>query len=65
MPSTRRLGMPNPGARPAIGNLAWTVTGSEIAHWLFVQTNTTGALNEEANTMASLTSPWLVAPSPK
>ena len=59
------LGMPKPGARPAMGNRDCTVTGSEIAHWLLEQTNTTGAWNEEANTIASLTSPWLVAPSPK
>ena len=39
--------------------------GSEIAHWLFWQKNTTGALNTLAKMNASLTSPWLVAPSPK
>ena len=39
--------------------------GSEIAHWLFWQKKTTGALNTLAQTNASLTSPWLVAPSPK
>ncbi len=27
--------MPNPGARPAIGNCDCTATGSEIAQWLF------------------------------
>jgi hypothetical protein len=57
--------MPKPGARPAMGNRDCTVTGSEIAHWLLEQTKTTGAWKEEANTIASLTSPWLVAPSPK
>ena len=40
-------------------------SGSEIAHWLFWQKKTMGALNTEAKTKASLTSPWLVAPSPK
>ncbi len=40
-------------------------SGSEIAHWLFWQKNTTGALNTEAQTNASFTSPWLMAPSPK
>ena len=65
LPSTRMLGMPKPGARPAMGNFACTVTGSEIAHWLFWQTKTTGARKEEAKIIASLTSPWLVAPSPK
>ena len=65
LPSTRMLGMPKPGARPAIGNFACTATGSEIAHWLFVQTKTTGARNDDANTIASFTSPWLEAPSPK
>lgn len=43
LPSTRRLGMPKPGARPAIGNCDCTATGSEIAQWLFWQTKTTGA----------------------
>jgi hypothetical protein len=36
-----------------------------MAHWLFWQKNTTGALLTPAKTSASLTSPWLVAPSPK
>ena len=40
-------------------------SGSEIAHWLFWQKKTIGALNTDAQTKASLTSPWLVAPSPK
>ena len=57
--------MPKHGARPAIGNFACTVTGSEIAHWLLLHTNTTGAPYEAAKTIASLTSPWLDAPSPK
>ncbi|CAB5017895.1 unannotated protein [freshwater metagenome] len=48
-----------------MGTTAWRFTGSEIAHWLFWQKNTTGASNTEANTMASCTSPSLVAPSPK
>ena len=39
--------------------------GSEIAHWLFWQKNTTGALKTLAQMKDSLTSPWLVAPSPK
>lgn len=65
LPSTRMLGMPKPGARPAIGNRDCTVTGSEIAHWLFEQTKTTGAPKDDAKTIASFTSPWLVAPSPK
>ncbi len=39
--------------------------GSEIAHWLFWQKKTTGALKTLAQTNASLTSPWLDAPSPK
>ena len=64
-PSTRMLGMPKPGARPAMGYFACTVTGSEIAQWLLVHTKTTGARYDEANTMASFTSPWLEAPSPK
>jgi hypothetical protein len=32
---------------------------------LFWQKKTTGALNTDAQANASLTSPWLVAPSPK
>ena len=40
-------------------------SGSEIAHWLFWQKNTTGALNTLAQMNASFTSPWQVAPSPK
>ena len=39
--------------------------GSEIAHWLFWQKNTTGALYDAAKMNDSLTSPWLLAPSPK
>jgi hypothetical protein len=57
--------MPNPGARSAIGRLACSPTGSEIAHWLFWQKKTTGAAKDAAKTSASLTSPSLVAPSPK
>ena len=40
-------------------------SGSEIAHWLFWQKKTMGALDTEAQMNDSLTSPWLVAPSPK
>lgn len=36
-----------------------------MAHWLFWQKNTIGALKTEANTKDSFTSPWDVAPSPK
>ena len=36
-----------------------------MAHWLFWQKNTTGALNDAAKMNASFTSPWLDAPSPK
>ena len=39
--------------------------GVEMPHWLFWQKKTTGALNEAAKMNASLTSPWLMAPSPK
>ncbi len=39
--------------------------GSEIAHWLFWQKNTSGASYTAAHTKPSCTSPWLVAPSPK
>jgi len=40
-------------------------SGSEIAHWFVWQKNTTGACVTAAQMKASLTSPWLVAPSPK
>ena len=36
-----------------------------MANWLFWQKKTTGAWNTEAQEKASLTIPWLVAPSPK
>jgi len=36
-----------------------------MANWLFWQKNTTGALKTDDQAKASLTSPWLVAPSPK
>ena len=39
--------------------------GSEMAHWLFWQKNTTGALYDAAKMKASLTSPCEEAPSPK
>ena len=65
LPSTRMLGMPNPAARSASGRIACSDTGSEIANWLFWQKKTTGARKVAAKTIASFTSPWLVAPSPK
>ena len=65
LPSTRTLGMPKPGARSAIGRCACSATGSEIAHWLFWQKKITGAAYVAAKISASLTSPSLVAPSPK
>ena len=43
----------------------WRSSGSLIAYWLFWQKNTTGAWKTPDQTNASLTSPWLVAPSPK
>ena len=43
----------------------WRSSGSEIAYWLFWQKKTIGALKTPDQTNASLTSPWLVAPSPK
>ena len=57
--------MPKPSARRASGCFDWSPTGSEIAHWLFWQKNTTGASKLAAKTRASFTSPSLVAPSPK
>ena len=65
LPSTRTDGMPKPGARLAIGAIAWLVVGSLMAHWLFWQKRTSGAWLTAAKTIASLTSPWLVEPSPK
>ncbi len=65
LPSTRRPGKPKPRARWYSGILVCRSSGSEIAHWLFWQKKTTGALATEAQMNASFTSPWLVAPSPK
>src|SRR5690606_6705845 len=65
LPSTRSAGIPKPVGRSAIGTRVWTLTGSEMAYWLFWQKRTSGAWKEAAKTIASLTSPWLVAPSPK
>ncbi len=65
LPSTRMPGKPKPLARWYSGTRLCRSSGSEMAHWLFWQKNTTGALNTEAKTNASCTSPWLVAPSPK
>ena len=65
MPSTRTPGKPKPAARWYSGIRVCFSSGSEIAHWLFWQKNTTGALNTLAQTNASFTSPWLEAPSPK
>ncbi|BDZ62466.1 hypothetical protein GCM10025873_22570 [Demequina sediminis] len=65
LPSTRTAGMPNPAPRCARGTRDCRVVGSEIANWLFWTKKTMGAWWTDAKTMASLTSPWLVAPSPK
>ena len=40
-------------------------TGSEIAHWLFSHTNTTGSFLTEAKFIDSWKTPSSVAPSPK
>ena len=58
-------GKPKPSARWYSGMRVCFSIGSEMAHWLFWQKNTTGALKTLAQMNASLTSPWLVAPSPK
>ena len=65
LPSTRTLGMPKPGPRSASGTRDCLLVGSEMAHWLFWQKKTTGALFTAANTSASFTSPCEVDPSPK
>ena len=65
LPSTRTPGKPNPDARWNNGMLDWRDAGTEMAHWLFWQQKTTGVLYTDAQTIASLTSPWLEAPSPK
>lgn len=57
--------MPNPAPRCTSGIRDCFSVGTEIAHWLFWQTNTTGAAAAAAKTIASLTSPCEVAPSPK
>ena len=40
-------------------------TGTEIAHWLFLQKKIVGALNTPAKFIPAWKSPSLVAPSPK
>ena len=65
LPSTRMPGKPKPRARCQSGARVCFSFGSEMAHWLFWQKNTTGLLLTPAKTSASETSPWLVAPSPK
>jgi len=44
LPSTLTPGIPNPEDRLNSGTRVWRVLGSEIAHWLFWQKKTTGAL---------------------
>jgi len=41
------------------------LSGTEIAHWLFWQTKTTGTCHTPAKLQASWKSPSDVAPSPK
>ena len=65
MPSTCTPGKPKPAARSNSADRPCLSRGDEMAHWLFSQKNTTGALKSEAKTNASLTSPSSVAPSPK
>ena len=65
MPSTRTPGKPKPAARWNSGIRDWRSSGTLIAYWLFWQKKTTGAEKLAAKIIASLTSPWLVAPSPR
>ena len=65
MPSTSTPGKPYASALRQMGATVWAATGTEMAHWLFWQKNTTGALNTAAKFHASWTSPSEVAPSPK
>ncbi|GAB7302671.1 hypothetical protein MAFF212519_05220 [Clavibacter michiganensis] len=52
-------------ARPEVERVRDCVlTGTEIAQWLFWRKKTCGVWKLAAKTNASLTSPWLVAPSP-
>ena len=65
MPSTRTPGKPYASAFFQIGATVCCASGTEMAHWLFWQKNTTGALNTAAKFQASWRSPSEVAPSPK
>ena len=42
-----------------------SASGTEMAHWLLLTTNTTGSFQTPAKFIASQTSPFEVAPSPK
>src|SRR6266511_4258872 len=48
-----------------MGTAVCEENGTEMAHWLFWQKNTTGALNTAAKLHPSWKSPSEVAPSPK
>ncbi len=61
----RTPGNPKPAARRNSGTLDCRSIGTEMAYWLFWQKKTTGASKVAAQIIASLTSPWLVAPSPR
>ena len=65
LPSTRTPGKPKPAARWNSGTRDCRSIGTLIAYWLFWQKKTTGAEKVDAQISASLTSPWLVAPSPR
>ena len=65
LPSTRTPGKPKPAARWYSGMRVCTVVGVLMPHWLFWQKKTIGQPYALAQTNASLTSPWLLAPSPK
>ena len=43
----------------------WRSRGTEMAHWLLLQTKSVGVSNTPAKFIASWKSPSLVAPSPK
>ena len=58
-------GKPYASALRQIGATVCDDKGTEMAHWLFWQKNTTGERNTEAKLHPSWKSPSDVAPSPK
>src|SRR5438093_8720763 len=66
LPTTRTPSKPYAKAFWArVFEAVWRVTGTEIAHWLFLQKKIVGVLKTPAKFIPAWKSPSLVAPSPK